>query len=426
MTMKILIKSGRVVDPANNIDEKLDILIVDGKVAELAANIDAGDAEVINAAGNIVTPGLIDMHTHLREPGWEYKEDIVSGTKAAAAGGVTSLCCMPNTKPVIDNLPVAQFIMNKAKFEGSANVFPIAAISQGQKGELLSEMGELYDGGCVGFSDDGLPVKNGEMMRRALEYANTFGAPVMVHAEEMSLVAGGSMNEGPVATELGLKGIPNVAEDCMTARDIMLAELTGGHLHLCHVSTKGSLDLIRNAKARGVRVTCEVTPHHFSLTEEAVYGYDTNAKMNPPLRSADDVAAVHAALADGTVDAIATDHAPHHIDDKNVEFALAANGIVGLETLLPLTLKLVADKVISLSKAISLLTCGPNGIIKVDRGTLSLGAVADITIINPNKEWQVTAEGLHSKSKNSYYIGQTLKGCAVKTLRDGVVVYSRD
>lgn len=424
--MKVLVKSGRIVDPANNIDEKLDILVVNGTIAELAPNIDAGDADVINAAGTIVTPGLIDMHVHLREPGLEYKEDIVSGTKAAAAGGVTSLCCMPNTTPVIDNLPIAQFIMNKAKFEGSANVFPYAAISHGQKGEFLSEMGELYEGGCVGFSDDGLPVKNGEMMRRALEYASTFGAPVMVHAEELSLVAGGSMNEGAVATELGLKGIPNVAEDCMTARDIMLAELTGGHLHVCHVSTKGSLELIRAAKARGVKVTCEVTPHHFSLTEEAVYGYNTNAKMNPPLRSAEDLVAVHAALADGTVDAIATDHAPHHIDDKNVEFALAANGIVGLETLLPLTLKLVADKVISLSKAISLLTSSPAGIIKTDRGTLSVGAVADITIINPNKEWQVTEENLHSKSKNSYFIGQTLKGCAMKTLRAGEVVFSRE
>ncbi|WP_303722831.1 dihydroorotase [Malonomonas rubra] len=424
--MKVLVKSGRVVDPANNLDEKLDILIIDGKIVELAPNIDAGDAEVINAAGNIVTPGLIDMHVHLREPGQEYKEDIISGTKAAAAGGVTSVCCMPNTKPVIDNLPIAQFIMNKAKFEGSANVFPVAAISQGQKGEILSEMGELLEGGCVGFSDDGLPVKNGEMMRRALEYASTFGAPVMVHAEEMSLVADGSMNEGYVATELGLKGIPNVAEDCMTARDIMIAELTGGHLHICHVSTKGSLDLIRQAKARGVNVTCEVTPHHFSLTEEAVRGYNTNAKMNPPLRSQEDLEAVHAALADGTVDAIATDHAPHHIDDKNVEFELAANGIVGLETLLPLTLKLVADKVISLSKAISLLTYRPSEILRIDRGTLSVGAIADITIINPNKEWEVTEESLHSKSKNSYFIGYTLKGCALKTLLAGEVVFSRE
>jgi len=424
--MKVLLKSGRVVDPANNIDEKLDILIVDGKIAEVAVNIDAGDAEVINAAGNIVTPGLIDIHTHMREPGLEYKEDIISGTAAAAAGGVTSLCCMPNTNPVVDNLPVAQFIINKAKYEGSANIFPIAAISQGQKGEILSEMGELLEGGCVGFSDDGLPVKNGEMMRRSLEYARTFDAPIVVHAEDVSLVAGGSMNEGVVATELGLKGIPNCAEDSMTARDIMIAELTGGHLHVCHVSTKGSLELIRQAKARGVKVTCEVTPHHFTLTEEAVYGYNTNAKMNPPLRTQEDVDAVREALADGTADAIATDHAPHHVDDKNVEFAIAANGIVGLETMLPLTLKLVAEKVISLTRAIELMTCGPAKTLKIDRGTLSIGAVADVAIINPNKDWKVTEESLHSKSKNSYFIGHTMKGCAVKTLRAGKVVFSRD
>jgi len=424
--MKVLVKSGRVVDPANNIDEKLDILIVDGKIAELAANIDAGDAEVINAAGTIVTPGLIDIHVHLREPGLEYKEDIVSGTAAAAAGGVTSVACMPNTSPPIDNLPIAQFIINKAKYEGSANVYPVGAVSQGQKGEILTEMGELLEAGCVGFSDDGGPVKNGEMMRRALEYANTFGAPIISHAEDLSLVAGGSMNEGAVATELGLKGVPNAAEDAMAARDIMLAELTGGHLHLAHVSTKGSLELIRQAKARGVRVTCEVTPHHFSLTEDAVRGYNTNAKMNPPLRSQEDVDAVKAALADGTVDAIATDHAPHHVDDKNVEFAVAANGIVGLETLVPLTLKLVADKVISLTQAISLMTCNPANVYKIDRGTLSVGAVADITLINPNKEWLVEEEGLHSKSKNSYFIGQTLKGCAMKTLRAGKVVFSRE
>jgi len=424
--MKVLVKSGRVVDPANNIDEKLDILIEDGKIAELAANIDAGDAEVINAAGTIVTPGLIDMHVHLREPGLEYKEDIVSGTAAAAAGGVTSVACMPNTCPPIDNLPLAQFVISKARYEGSANVFPIGSISQGQKGEILTEMGELLEGGCVGFSDDGGPVKNGEMMRRALEYANTFGAPIISHAEDLSLVAGGAMNEGAVATELGLKGIPNAAEDAMASRDIMLAELTGAHLHLAHVSTRGSLELIRQAKSRGVRVTCEVTPHHFSLTEEAVRGYDTNAKMNPPLRTQDDVDAVRAALADGTVDAIATDHAPHHVDDKNVEFAVAANGIVGLETLLPLTLKLVADKVISLPQAISLMSCNPAKILNIDRGTLSIGAIADITLINPNKEWLVEAEALRSKSKNSYFIGQTLRGCAIKTLRAGKVVFSRD
>ena len=424
--MKVLVKSGRVVDPANNIDEKLDVLIVDGKIVELSANIDAGDADVINAAGTIVTPGLIDIHVHFREPGLEYKEDIISGTAAAAAGGVTSVACMPNTSPAIDNLPIAQFIINKAKYEGSANVFPIGSISQGQKGEILSEMGELLEGGCVGFSDDGGPVKNGEMMRRALEYANTFGAPIISHAEDLSLVAGGTMNEGAVSTELGLKGIPNVAEDAMAARDIMLAELTGAHLHLAHVSTRGSLELIRQAKARGVRVTCEVTPHHFSLTEEAVRGYNTNAKMNPPLRSQADVDAVRAALADGTADAIATDHAPHHVDDKNVEFAVAANGIVGLETMLPLSLKLVADKLLSLSEAIALMTCRPAKVLSIDRGTLSVGAVADITLINPNKEWVLAASELSSKSKNTYFDGHTMKGCAMKTLRAGQVVFSRD
>jgi dihydroorotase len=424
--MKVLIKSGRVVDPANNIDEKFDVLIVDGKIAELAPNIDAGDAEVINAAGTIVAPGLIDIHTHLREPGLEYKEDIVSGTMAAAAGGVTSLTCMPNTTPVIDNLPIAQFIINKAKYEGTANVFPIASITQGMKGKVLSEMGELLEGGCVGFSDDGLPVVDGEMMRRALEYAKTFGAPVIAHSEDVSINAGGCMNEGFVSTELGLKGMPNAGEDAMTARDIMLAELTGGHLHVAHVSSRHSLELIRQGKARGVHVTCEATPHHFTLTEEAVRGYNTNAKMSPPLRTSEDVAAIHVALADGTIDAIATDHAPHHIDDKNVEFPVAANGIVGLETMLPLTLKLVGDKVISLSQAIALMSQKPAEVMNIDRGTLSVGAVADIVLINPNKEWTVTEEGLHSKSKNSYFIGHTLKGCAVKTLRAGKVVFSRD
>ncbi len=424
--MKVLIKSGRVVDPANNIDEKFDVLIVDGKIAELAPNIDAGDAEVINAAGTIVAPGLIDIHTHLREPGLEYKEDIISGTMAAAAGGVTSLTCMPNTTPVIDNLPIAQFIINKAKYEGTANVFPIAAITQGMKGKILSEMGELLEGGCVGFSDDGLPVVDGEMMRRALEYAKTFGAPVIAHSEDISINAGGCMNEGFVSTELGLKGMPNAGEDAMTARDIMLAELTGGHLHVAHVSSRHSLELIRQAKARGVHVTCEATPHHFSLTEEAVRGYNTNAKMSPPLRTSEDVTAIHTALADGTIDAIATDHAPHHIDDKNVEFPVAANGIVGLETMLPLTLKLVGDKVISLTQAIALMSHKPAEIMNIDRGTLSVGAVADVVLINPNKEWTVTEEGLHSKSKNSYFIGHTLKGCAVKTLRAGKVVFSRD
>lgn len=423
--MKVLVKSGRVVDPANRIDEKLDILIVDGKIAELAPNIDAGDAEVINAAGLIVTPGLIDMHVHLRDPGLEYKEDVITGTQAAAAGGVTSVACMPNTSPVNDNLAVTRYIINKAQEQGCANVFPIGCITKGLKGEVLAEMGELKAGGCVGFSDDGLPVKDGEMMRRALEYAGTFGAPIISHAEDLSLVAGGCMNEGAVSTELGLKGIPWVAEDAMTARDIMLAELTGSHLHVAHVSTKGSVELVRQAKERGVKVTCEATPHHFTLTDAAVRGYNTNAKMNPPLRSLEDVDAIRTGLADGTIDAIATDHAPHHIDEKNVEFAIAMNGIIGLETLLPLTLKLVGEKLLSLSQAIALTSCRPARVLGLDRGTLSVGAVADIALINPNKEWVVEPQQLASKSKNTPFAGQTMKGCASKTLLAGRVVYSR-
>ncbi|NOQ52567.1 MAG: amidohydrolase family protein [Desulfuromonadaceae bacterium] len=423
--MKILVKSGRVIDPANNIDEKLDILIVDGIVAELSPNIDAGDAEVVNAAGLLVTPGLVDMHVHLRDPGFEYKEDIVTGTRAAAAGGVTSVACMPNTDPVNDSLAVTKYIIGKAREQGSINVFPIGSITKGMKGEILSEMGELKEGGCVGFSDDGLPVKNGEMMRRALEYAGTFDVPIISHAEDLSLVADGVMNEGPVATELGLKGIPWVAEEAITARDIMLAELTGSHLHVAHVSTKGSVELVRLAKKRDVRVTCEATPHHFMLTDEAVRGYNTNAKMNPPLRSRENVDAVRVGLADGTIDAIATDHAPHHHDEKNVEFAIAMNGIIGLETLLPLTLKLVGEKVLTLSQAIALITCQPAKILGIDRGTLSVGAVADITLINPNKEWTVDPAKLQSKSRNTPWAGQQLKGCAMKTLLAGKEVYNR-
>jgi len=423
--MKTLIKSGRVVDPANNIDEKLDILIVDGKIAELASNIDAGDAEVINAAGLIVTPGWIDIHVHLRDPGLEYKEDIVSGTLSAAAGGVTSVACMPNTSPVNDNLAITKYIISKAQEQGSANVYPIGCITKGLKGEVLAEMGELKEGGCVGFSDDGLPVKDGEMMRRALEYANTFGAPVISHAEDLSLVAGGCMNEGPISTELGLKGIPAAAEDSMTARDIMLSELTGAHLHMAHVSTKGSVELVRQAKARGARVTCEATPHHFMQTDEEIRGYSANYKMNPPLRAQEDLEAVRAGLADGTIDAIATDHAPHHIDEKNVEFAIAMNGVVGLETMLPLTLQLVADKVLSLGQAIALVTCRPAKVLGLDRGTLSVGAVADVTLINPNKEWTVDAQQLHSKSKNTSFDGRKMKGYAVRTLLAGKTVFER-
>ncbi len=424
--MKILIRAGRVIDPANNIDAVRDVLIEGGVIAQVAENIEASDVEVIDAQGMLVTPGLIDIHTHLRDPGQEYKEDIVSGTQAAAAGGVTSLACMPNTSPVNDNLPVTQYIINKARQAGYANVYPIGAISCGMKGETLAEMGELKAGGCVAFSDDGRPVLNGELMRRALEYADTFDAPIIAHCETMDIVGDGCMNEGDVATALGLKGIPWVAEDAAVARDVMLAEFTGARLHVAHVSTKGSVDLIRHAKQRGVRVTCEVAPHHFTLTEEAVRGYNTNAKMNPPLRHQSDVDAICAGLADCTIDAIATDHAPHHYDEKNVEFPIAMNGIIGLETLLPLTLKLVNRGVLKINQAVALLTCQPADIIGIERGTLSVGAVADIAIVDPEISWSFDVAALKSKSKNTPFDGCEFKGRVVRTLLAGKTVYSKE
>jgi len=423
--MKILVKNGHLIDPKNNIDGRYDVLIEDGKVAAVGADLTANDAEMIEADGLLVAPGLIDIHVHLRDPGLEYKEDIISGTRAAAAGGVTSIACMPNTRPVIDTVPVVEYIINKARRHGSANVYPVATISQAMKGDVLSEMGELKAAGCVAFSDDGVPVVSGELMRRAFEYADTFGAPIISHAEDLTLVGEGCMNEGEVATELGLKGIPWVAEDAVTAREIMLAEFTNSRLHIAHVSTKGSIELVRQAKARGVKVTCEATPHHFTLTDEAVRGYNTNAKMNPPLRTQADVDAVRAGLADGTIDAIATDHAPHHYDEKNVEFPVALNGIVGLETILPLTMDLVRTGAITRRQAIALLTCQPATIIGIDRGSLEVGAVADLTIIDPDLEWTLDVRHLKSKSKNTPFDGWTMRGAAIRTLLAGRTVYQR-
>ncbi|MFO7765475.1 MAG: dihydroorotase [Pelovirga sp.] len=423
--MKILVKNGHLIDPKNNINSRFDLLIQDGKVAAVDNGLEASDAELINAEGLLVTPGLIDIHVHLRDPGLEYKEDIVTGTRAAAAGGVTSVACMPNTRPVIDTAAVVEYIINKARQHGSANVYPVASISQAMKGDVLSEMGELKAAGCVAFSDDGLPVVSGELMRRAFEYADTFGAPIISHAEDLSLVGEGCMNEGEVATELGLKGIPWVAEDAATAREIMLAEFTNSHLHVAHVSTRGSVELVRQAKARGVKVTCEATPHHFTLTHEAVRGYNTNAKMNPPLRSQEDVDAVRAGLADGTIDAVATDHAPHHYDEKNVEFPIALNGIVGLETMLPLTLDLVRTGVISREQAIALMTSQPAAVIGIDRGSLEAGAVADLVLIDPELEWTLDAGQLKSKSKNTPFAGWTMRGAATRTLLAGRTVYQR-
>jgi dihydroorotase len=422
--MNLLIKGGRVIDPTQKLDEVLDVLVENGLVKQVGKGLSApAGTETIDAGGCYVTPGLIDMHVHLRDPGFEYKEDIVSGTQAAVAGGFTSICCMPNTKPVIDGKAVASYIINKAKAEGFCNVFPVGTITQGMGGERMSEMGELKETGCVAVSDDGKPVRSAELMRRALQYAKGIGIMVISHAEDLELVGEGTMNEGFTSTELGLKGIPRVAEDIATAREVMLAEYTGAPVHIAHVSTAGSTRVIREAKARGVQVTCETAPHYFTLTDDAVRGYNTNAKMNPPLREAADVAAIKAGLKDGTIDCIATDHAPHHLDDKDVEFNEAANGIVGLETSLPLSLCLVADGVLTLPQMIEKMAVNPSALLGLGRGTLKSGAPADITVIDPNLEWTVTADGLRSKSKNSPFLGQSMKGGARYTVVSGKVVF---
>jgi dihydroorotase len=424
--MNLLIKGGRVIDPSQNLDATLDVLVENGIVKEIGTGLAApAGAEIIDASGKYVVPGLIDMHVHLRDPGLEYKEDIVSGTRAAAAGGFTSVCCMPNTKPTIDNKAIASYIINKAKSEGFANVFPVGSITYGLSGDRMSEMGELKEAGCVAVSDDGRPVNNPELMRRALEYARGMGILVITHAEELSLVGEGVMNEGFTSTEIGLKGIPRIAEDIATARDVMLAEYTKSPIHIAHVSTAGSVRIIREAKARGVQVTCETAPHYFTLTDDAVRGYNTNAKMNPPLREAADVAAIKAGLKDGTIDAIATDHAPHHLDEKDVEFDVAMNGIIGLETSLPMSLKLVEEGVLNLNQLIEKMSCNPSSILGLNRGTLKAGSVADITLIDPAAEWTVDADKLASKSKNSPFLGWKVKGAAACTVLSGRVVHKR-
>ena len=424
--MILLIKNGRVLDPTQGLDETLDLLIENGMISQIGKNlaVPAG-SEIIDATSRYVVPGLVDMHVHLRDPGLEYKEDIISGTRAAAAGGFTSIVCMPNTKPVNDNKTVACYIIARAKQEGCANVFPVGSLTQGSLGERLSEMGELKEAGCVAVSDDGKPVADAELMRRALEYARGIGIPVITHSEEMSLVGAGVMNEGFTSTELGLKGIPRVAEDIATARDVMLAEYTNSPIHIAHVSTRGALDIIRAAKARGVQVTCETAPHYFTLTDDAVRGYNTNARMNPPLREVDDLAAIKEGLRDGTIDAIATDHAPHHIDEKDVEFNEALNGIIGLETSLPLSLRLVEEGVLTLQQLIEKMSCNPSNILGLQRGTLKPGSVADITVIDPSVEWKVEADKLAGKSVNTPFLGWQMKGAATETILAGKVVYTR-
>lgn len=411
------IVNGRIIDPANKIDRIGDLIIKDGVIADTTQPV--ADLPVIDAAGCWVVPGLIDMHVHLREPGEEYKEDIVSGALAAASGGFTAVTCMPNTKPVNDNATVTAMIMARAA-EAAVRVYPVGAISLGSDGHQLAEFGEMKAAGVVAVTDDGRPVRDSQLMRRALEYASDFGLPVISHSEEASL-SSGVMNEGAVSTQLGLKGIPTAAEAIMVYREIALAEFTGSRVHIAHVSTAMAVDLIRAAKERGVRVTAETAPHYFTLTDEAVIGYDTNTKMNPPLRSAADRAAIRAALADGTLDAIATDHAPHSILEKELEFDAAANGIIGLETSLPLGLALVRDGLLDAGQLVALMSTNPAAILGVPGGSLGLGTVADITLIDPQQEFVLTADQIFSKSRNTPFLGWSLQGRAVLTMVGGVI-----
>lgn len=411
--MKLLIRNGHVIDPANGIDRVTDIYVENGEIMEVDVDpdLDGVEMQIIDAEGKIVAPGLVDMHVHLREPGQEYKEDIESGTRAAVVGGVTSVACMPNTSPVADNESVISYILTKAKEAGYANVYPIGAISKGLKGKELAEIGSMRFAGAVAVSDDGHPVEDSGLMQRAMIYAEMFDMPVISHCEVLSLAGEGTMNDGEIATELGLKGIPRSAEEVMVARDIIVAEAEDKRVHIAHVSTRGSVELVRQAKKRGVRVTCETCPHYFSLTEEAVRGYNTNAKMNPPLRTADDVQAIKDGLKDGTIDCIVTDHAPHHIDEKNLEFALANNGIIGLETSLGLGIKnLVNTGVLTLNELIEKMAVNPSRILGINKGTLGEGKTADIIIFDPKKEWTVEAAKMQSKSKNTPFDGETLYG----------------
>jgi dihydroorotase len=423
--MKIVIKDGHIIDPSQGIDRVGDILIEDGKIKEIT---DQGtkvkndpEIRIINAQGMIIIPGLIDMHVHLREPGFEYKETIQTGTMAAVKGGFTTVCCMPNTFPVNDNASVTEFIKRKASQEGHCAVLPIGAITKGQKGQELAEIGTMRNEGCIAFSDDGQPVMNSLTMRRALEYSKSFDVPVISHSEDLTLSDDGVMNEGLISVTLGLKGIPPEAEQIMIFRDILLAELTGGRLHIAHVSTEGSVNLIRNAKNRGMNVTAETCPHYFSLTEDAVQGYNTNAKVNPPLRTLRDIAAIKEGLKDGTIDVIATDHAPHHRDEKMRAFDMAPFGISGLETALGLSLRLVQEDILTLPQLIEKMTLNPAKIFRINKGTLRGGMDADILVVDEKKEYTVHAERFISKGKNTPFEGWELKGAPVLTMYKGKI-----
>jgi dihydroorotase len=418
----LLLRGGRVVDPANRIDAIQDVLIADGRIVRVGLALGAPEGTpVLDVAGKVVCPGFIDIHVHLREPGLEYKETIASGTRAAAAGGFTALACMANTEPVNDNRAVTDFILAKARVEGAVRVYPIGAVTRGLKGETLAEMGELAEGGCVAFSDDGKCVMNAEVYRRAMEYALPFGMPIISHAEDCHLARAGSMNEGLVSTELGLSGLPAAAEDVMVARDILLAELTGAHVHIAHISTAGAVRLVREGRARGIRVTAEVTPHHLVLSDEAVRDYDPNMKMAPPLRGKRDVEALLEALADGTIDCIATDHAPHALSDKEGEFEEAANGVVGLETAVSVLLdRLVRAGRLDLPTLVARFTAGPARLLNLPGGSLAAGAPADITILDLERSWTVEPGRFLSRSRNTPFGGWTGQGGPVLTLVGGL------
>jgi dihydroorotase len=423
---KLLIRGGRVIDPASRRDEVADVLLANGLVEAVGAKLPTEGAELIDAAGLWVTPGFVDLHAHLREPGQEYKEDIASGGRSAAAGGFCSVACMANTNPVNDDPAVTEYILDRAKQDCPVRVYPVAAATKGLAGEVMTEMVALAKSGAVAFSDDGKTIMDAGMQRRVLEYSKLTGKPVMVHAEDRCLVNDGVVNEGPVSTKLGLPGNPAIAETVHVARDIQLAELTGAHLHVAHVSTAGAVALIREARNRGVHVTAEVSPHHLTLTDEATLGFSTNAKMAPPLRSAQDVAACVAGLADGTLDAIATDHAPHAVHEKDVEFTAAPPGILGFETALPVVLALVRDQAVTPLQLIASLTVNPARVLGLPQGRLEPGAPGDVVLIDPEKRWTYDPAKGFSKSRNSPWAGQEMHGRVMQTIVGGRLVYHAD